>query len=262
MQAGNKDPIGLEAFEELDINALVLIYQHSNFLSFDSLQKRTYNKLKSKLYHSPPTVDDIKLLQTAIPTLYDFVVYRIARDMVNPWTRSYTAYMELASTNKAFEISINNAIQKLLIARVEASEKYYGQTKNYNVLWAIHYIDRVIAGNVLRKKSIRQLASKSLSDSNVPKGPFSISKQAVVTKKRPPTCYTCGAKGHIARNCTTEEATTVASNTAVRIVNGKVTRRGKKTSAKKAGAKFTCFNCGEEGHFARTCTVESVHYPY
>mmetsp|Transcript_23645 Transcript_23645/g.57055 ORF Transcript_23645/g.57055 Transcript_23645/m.57055 type:complete len:125 (+) Transcript_23645:440-814(+) len=75
----------------------------------------------------------------------------------------------------------------------------------------------------------------------------------------PRNCYHCGEGGHIARDCTNEEAKGEAREAIVREKNSfrRCFNCGKPghisaDCAKPAGNK-SCYNCGKEGHIAREC---------
>lgn len=214
MQAGGRCPAGLDALATLPANALVLIYQHSIFLGYEALMKRVYGRLKSNIYHCLPMAHEMQLLQKTLPPLYEFAVYCLARDMVNPWACDYSQYTEFAQTDPVFGAALDNAMQKLLAARVKAGKEYYALTKNRSVRWAKQYVDSVLAGKVPPKKPVStsrfSTVAPEVSGSGIA---MQISKDSTIfshkyslkvdrEKKKPRIRYKCSEQGHIARHCT------------------------------------------------------------
>lgn len=199
MLAGQRDPQGLETFESLNSNAVVLLYRHCAFLDYAPLMTRIYQRLKGKFVQSLPTTQEIELFQAAIPSLYQYAVHIIASEMVNPWACDYTAYQDLTETNKAYGKDLDDAIHKLLTTRVKRGEEYYARTRNSQVLWSRKYLNAVAAAKKPRKEhKVRNLNTKVDAS-----GPAKNTRSGRGTKSHGHfTCYKCGGQGHMARNCT------------------------------------------------------------
>ena len=60
---------GLETFESLESNVLVLLYRHCGFVEYAPLMNRIHQRLKGKFIKSLPTIQEIELFQAAIPSL-------------------------------------------------------------------------------------------------------------------------------------------------------------------------------------------------
>ncbi|KAL1797543.1 hypothetical protein ACET3X_004149 [Alternaria dauci] len=167
MQAGEHDVAGQESFEALQPSTLTTIYQHCEFLEYESLKKRIYNRLKGRFYKALPTVQEIEFYQTSIPELYEHLLHCLLDEMVNPWTRDYGPYSRLAETNKAFGEALDDAMDGFLISRVKASEAYYQNTKNRHTVWAVKYIKAVLAGTARPKRPVRKPVNKAGQTGNV-----------------------------------------------------------------------------------------------
>ncbi|RMZ66461.1 hypothetical protein GMOD_00001797 [Pyrenophora seminiperda CCB06] len=172
MQAGERDIEGLETFESLNSDLLILLYQHCAFLQYGPLMERILQRLKGKFIESLPTIQEIELYQTAIPPLYQHVIDIIASEMVNPWTCDFTAYQDLAETNKTYGKDLDEAIKKLLTAGIKRGKRYYKRTKDPKVIWSMKYMDRVLGGKKSLQEPNLQIVTKSplLNDTNVKPG--------------------------------------------------------------------------------------------
>lgn len=264
MQAGERDPIDMDTFEALNSDALIVTYKHCDFLKYDSLKKRIFNRLKSKFYHTLPTVDEIKRYQHSIPALYDYAICCIVDEMARPWTCSYESYFELANTNEAFSKALYYALQKDIASRIKVSEGYYRDTKDRSVIWAVNYIEDIRAGrrpytkfnnmssNVSSWRSQQKgkaapgLFNNVKADANSVSGNF-----PTLTAKHDNkhvnkvyisfTCHRCGSEGHMARNCTAEVAA------------GSVTATGVTYKKPEHRPGPVCYTCKAAGHVSRNC---------
>ncbi|KAI4915253.1 hypothetical protein J4E85_010377 [Alternaria conjuncta] len=267
MQAGERDPMDTDTFEALNSDALITMYKHCELLEYDSLKKRIFNRLKSKFYHSLPTIDEIKQYQNAIPALYDCVIRCIVDEMARPWTCDYEPYQELANTNEAFGKALDGALQKYIASRVKVSEDYYRTTKDRRVIWAINYIEDIRAGrrpyikfadrssNMLswkpqqKGKGASGLFNNVKADANgiagnIPALAAKQDKKYVSKTYTPFTCHKCGDEGHIARNCTTATAAESVTGTAFTY----------KKPSQRLGP--ICYTCKGTGHLSRNCPAE------
>jgi len=267
MQAGERDPMDMDTFEALNSDALIVMYKHCDLLEYEALKKRIFNRLKSKFYHTLPTVDETKLYQNAIPALYDCAIRCIVDEMARPWTCSYEPYQELADTNEAFGKALDNGLQKYIASRVKVSEDYYRDTKDRRVVWAMNYVEDIRAGrrpytkfsdrssNVLSWKPQQQgkaaagLFNNVKADANgvagnIPALAAKHDKKYVSKTYTPFICHKCGGEGHIVRNCTTEIA---AKSTAT---NGVPYKKPEQ----RAGP--VCYTRKGTGHLSRNCPAE------
>jgi hypothetical protein len=167
MQAGERDVVGLDAFETLSSSILTVIYQHCDFLEYESPKRRVYSRLKGKFYNVLPTVQEIEFYQTSIPELYEHLLHCLFEEMVNPWTRNYEPYSRLAETNAAFGKALGDAMDKFFISRVKTSEAYYQNTTNQYTVWAIKYIEAVVAGTVRPKRPVPKPVNKARQTGSV-----------------------------------------------------------------------------------------------
>ncbi|KAI4641115.1 hypothetical protein J4E93_007993 [Alternaria ventricosa] len=256
IQAGERDPIDTSTFEALNSDALIVMYKHCEFLEYDSLKKRIFGRLKSKFYHTLPTVDEIKQYQNAIPALYDCAIRCIVDEMAKPWTCSYEPYLELADTNEAFGKALDGALQKYIASRVKVSEEYYRDTKDRRVIWAIKYVEDIRAGRRPYTKFSDRSQQKGKAAAgqfnnvkadancvagNIPALTAKQDKKYVSKTYTPFTCHKCGGEGHIARNCTTATAAESA------ITNGVTYKK----PSQRTGP--ICYTCKGTGHLSRFC---------
>ena len=267
MQAGERDPSDMPTFEALNSDALIDVYKHCDLLKYDSLRKRIFNRLKSKFYHTLPTIDEIKLYQDSIPALYDCAIRCIVDETARPWTCDYEPYQELANTNEAFSKTLDDALQKYIASHVKVSEDYYRTTKDRRVIWAINYIEDIRAGrrpytkfadrssNMLFWKSQQQgkgapgLFNNVKADANgvagtIPALSAKHDKKYVSKTYTPFTCHKCGGEGHIARNCSTASAAEVGTTTGATY----------KKPEHRLGP--VCYTCKGTGHLSRNCPAE------
>jgi hypothetical protein len=272
MQAGECDIVGLDAFGTLSSSILTVIYQHCDFLEYESLKRRVYSRLKGKFYNVLPTVQEIEFYQTSIPELYEHLLHCLFEEMVNPWTRNYEPYSRLAETNAAFGKALGDAMDNFFISRVKTSEAYYQNTTNQYTVWAIKYIEAVVAGTVRPKRPVPKPVNKARQTGSVAPGLFSKNRpdatpmadvilsckdisatsvrqvpQRNLKSKTPFKCYSCGNKGHISRNCNAKLQGSFVPNN--------VSEPEKPVQVHKARKAFACYTCGSEGHIARNCTV-------
>ncbi|KAI4950735.1 hypothetical protein J4E91_004620 [Alternaria rosae] len=264
MQAGEREPIDMGTFEALNSDALIVMYKHCDFLKYDSLKKRIFNRLKRKFCHTLPTVDEIKRYQHSIPALYDCAICCIVDEMARPWTCSYESYFELANTNEAFSKALDYALQKDIASRIKVSEGYYRHTKDRRVIWAVNYIEDIPAGrrpytkfnnmssNVSswryqqKGKAARGLFNNVKADTNgvpgnVPALTAKHDKKHVNKVYTSFTCHKCGGEGHMARYCTT--ATAGETVTATGVTHKKPEQR----------PGPVCYTCKGTGHVSRNC---------
>ncbi|EFQ94956.1 hypothetical protein PTT_07202 [Pyrenophora teres f. teres 0-1] len=266
MQAGQRDPQGLETFESLNSDVLVLLYKHCVSLEYALLQHRIYHRLKGSLIESLPTIQEVEQYQTAIPLLYQYAVQIIAVEMINPWTCDYTAYQELTETNEAYGKDLDEAIQKLLTTAIKRGKEYYACTKNPEVIWSKKYKDAVSAGKKPPKEPNLGKFTKNPVPSQAP-GLFNNTKTeprgaarntpAIQGAKSqvPFMCYKCRGEGHLARNCTVKLEPKPAICYKCHEA-GHIARKCTKVPPAPITKKpFTCYNCGESGHMARECTL-------
>jgi hypothetical protein len=284
-----------EISQALNSKELLIIYQHCEFLDYQSLMNRCCGRLLGKSYEALPTVEEITVYQTSIPTLYENAIRYLSTQMVRPWACSYAHYYALAASNAVFKKDLGKAIRELLDTRIKSGEHYYRTTKDPQVRWAIEYNDRVRAGRSPR--SLKKFPTKPFKDNAVAEAPGLLSKppvdaskteaaqdaskepvqESAVEAKKSAGCYTCGEEGHLARNCTvkikdafkrpppecygcggTGHIHRYCPDKQFNNVNDGEGLPATSNHSRNFQVKepFFCFNCGGEGHISRNCTVE------
>jgi hypothetical protein len=272
MQAGETGPQGEDAFEKLSFDNLVLLYTHSAFLQYQHLMGRVVGRLKGKYHDSLPCVGELKTFTAFVPPLLKYSVDVLAHEMLNPWACNYTAYMEFAKTNLAFEAALGKVIQDSLKHRVQVSKDFYARSTNRNVKSSRVYYDSLDPhskkfGVGLKMQDLQKstVNSSTTADSKPPAAAAKNKKRRggklkkgdmpaedVTTmqdgavdgqvqaekrsrKAKSIICYKCSEVGHVARDCTAQ-------------IKVKTTKR----------TPPTCYNCHVEGHLARDCEAPGL----
>jgi hypothetical protein len=140
MLAGEKDPEGLDKFDDLAIADLVLIYSHCTVLEYQPLMDRILARLHEKLFYSLPDVPTIKNIAIFAPSVNKLVAKAVARIMVQPLTFDYEPYMQHATEDDDFSSLVGAVVKDMLHRRIAAGIKYYiKEDANRYVKWSNEY---------------------------------------------------------------------------------------------------------------------------
>ncbi|KAH5089878.1 hypothetical protein HBH71_155850 [Parastagonospora nodorum] len=280
MQAGEKDPDDEDTFEQLPFDSLVLLYTHSAFLQYEPLLDRIVGRLKGKYHSALPTIEEITTFSAFIPPLLDYSARVLAHEMANPWACNYSAYLEYAKVDDAFEDALDKAMKDLLAHRIQNGKHYYATITNLGVRWSQNYYDN------LKNLSITSFKLRDPADSEkkVASGPNNKIRRGRRGGKRPARqsvkssqdttgtqdetsseqsqhlerviiCFNCREAHHIARDCL---AKPVCFNCSVAGHASRDCTEGPDelcVSKKQAQAARVCYNCNEKGHIAKDCTA-------
>jgi hypothetical protein len=253
MQAGEKDPQGLQTFESLSFDDLAMLHRHAARLQYGDLMGRIVGRMKGKFKDELPSVRELKTFKDAIPPLYEYAITVLADEMSDPWTANYTSYLTYAKEDTAFGDALGLAMKTLIAARVKRSEEYYTRFANKRgiALSNEYYAQRANAresGEAAKEtnksatkqsgprrtrgsKNKTSMGSTATTD-DLPGGRFSSRSSKT---REPFNCYNCGGEGHIWRNCKAEP------------------KAKKPTFVKEP---FLCYNCDGEGHLSRDCKAD------
>jgi len=249
MQAGEKDPEGLQTFESLSFDDLAMLHRHAARLQYADLMSRIVGSMQGKFQTDLPSVEELKVFKDDIPALYEYAITVLVDEMSNPWAANYTSYMAYAKENTAFGDALGLTMKTLIAARVQRSVEYYTRYANKRdiALSTAYYARRAKArasGEAANETSPKQSGPRRIRGSkkvsidstaaadNLPGGKSSPRSSKT---HEPFNCYNCGDEGHISRNCKAEP-------------------KVKKPAVVKE--PFLCYNCDGEGHLSRDCKAE------
>lgn len=125
MLGGEKDTGFYKYLDDLTFCELIDYYQHAKWLEYESLSRRFYNNLRSRLHKTLPDDTSVEKIRTVVPALYGRAMEKVIGVFINPLEFDYGTYLDLAVRNKEFGRELDTTIRKTLDQKMKACEAYH-----------------------------------------------------------------------------------------------------------------------------------------
>jgi hypothetical protein len=240
MQAGEKDPQGLQTFESLSFDDLSMLHKHASLLQYRDLMGRVVGRMKGEYKDRLPSVEELKVFKDAIPPLYEYAITVLADEMANLWACNYNAYLQYANEDSAFGEALGLAMKTLIAARVKRSEAYYTRfADRRDIALSTEYYEQCSKAQetaAASKATTKPAAKRTGTTGRTSKVHPATGEQ--ITRPR---------RTHGSKNKPSIDSTATADN----LARGSSSSRSSKTRE-----SFKCYNCDGEGHMSRNCKAE------
>ena len=293
MLASEKNPEGLQSFEELDIAELVMMYSICVSLGYQQLMDQIFTRLNHLFKNRLLDVTSIKNIAIHAPSCNKVVANAVARMLIRPLVYNYEAWVAHAANDEGFRDNVEAEVQEMLKKRIEIGKDFYSKSRHNSIVsWSTqYYLDRARARTPIKKQIKRRKPSGPLANSKT-KNVVSLNAQpkndtAVQPKpkrKNNPRCYRCKDRGHVKQDCPDRNKHEAQAAQAAPVTTTPSTQKQEPSATeaplqahtptkadqliesikkviKKTGRPLpVCYACNDEGHIARNCPNPPVAY--